>query len=1045
MPNIDEMNLMVAKEEQEKDQAQADVENHLDPFSQLDFRFTMAETQLFNMTKRQKMIDHYNTLAKAQYDSLQELRDRADKAIKNRDEILINYVSDKGNDTGWYEFHKKAKIPFKSGYYYMNYSKSRIYGWRRPPEWWGDRVKYLGQFKIIKFYRYDGTPFYEEQRVWRISFKNYIALEGKKWCKEAQELGDSSYFKSFYHGNKIYPALKRRAGFAYLHRQCFPSIKEYEGSEDSYPYFVDYLENLENGWPDGETADVAVRKWLGFGTTSYGNKMIERLTEIAQANINPNNRSKWYVIQAFDDYADPEGGRSQTTLGVPTINPHYVPWIRAKYYYNYRKTNMTLSDYDAKRLADNLHKYTIGELDHPKDVFKDAPDLKDKVSYSTYLSKMDVEQWPREAKMWKAFNMQVLWWWPRPKPNYLYIPKIGYVNPLYFNMHEVYEDKPNWLQLMFESMQNNLQRNLKKLKRFMATIKNPWDMGAFIFSGGKYSSFGRFFVNYMGDIAAHALRAVNPVWRLNQFMRNTWLLKDVYRELNYFTGGLLDKVERISELPSRALLGEPIKQEDWNLVIEAAITAVSIYATGGAASAYVGAASGQLRQGPLGRTDLGRTLLTFGEVYAVSSIAKSSVSTALKKQAEKEVMQLAIKEAGEATGLDETIAGRLALHVGAQTAYKNLYQDEEFMAALEGSATGEGYKQIKLEVAKQNPYAAMALAITNEIEKHGWEGITKMMPDFSDPTSIFDSIDWSNLGGEAKKFIQSIDKKDIKKYTGLLIGVATGKINEDDALLYVGQDIAIKNIDRFYAYEERATQMSEEELKMAQIQQEVDKTKKELEIWGKIRRGNYIPTRAEFDFITGDGAVTDYIFNVIEAAVPSEAVSDAFAALGDIGIPRFEFPEFMKIQSVDMPEWMKVGSFESPEWAHELEQKMREKIDKKISETDWFNALRNYLMAMMPGNVPYKQIGSGDIYDYRFLDELKDLKIRAQQDFYWEHPMLQTGILKRKWTAEEIAYRSQRIKEINDTIEKLKEAEIQAPPEMQLDFGLQIEQLEQLV
>lgn len=158
----------------------------------------------------------------------------------------------------------------------------------------------------------------------------------------------------------------------------------------------------------------------------------------------------------------------------------------------------------------------------------------------------------------------------------------------------------------------------------------------------------------IGNAAGHLLNSdLNPVMFAQRTFENTPGLRDIYREVDNFTGGALTSVKNINTMPSRALRGEAISQADF---MDAVTFAVKVGLTAFAGpvgstafnAALIGTAAGQLKKGPLGQTDLGRTLLSVGEVAGLATAAGQNLTTIASNKAKEAVVQEASKKAGAA-------------------------------------------------------------------------------------------------------------------------------------------------------------------------------------------------------------------------------------------------------------------------------------------------------------------------------------------------------------------------------------------------------------
>lgn len=131
--------------------------------------------------------------------------------------------------------------------------------------------------------------------------------------------------------------------------------------------------------------------------------------------------------------------------------------------------------------------------------------------------------------------------------------------------------------------------------------------------------------------AGQYLHVINPLVQLKAVATNVPVLKDVYRETDKFTGGTISQLTRVSDLPSKFLKSGKVSKAELFEALTVAMKVGAIVASGGSAGAIIAVSSGQLKQGPLGQSSLGRDILTLGEIagtaYAISSAASSQVAS----------------------------------------------------------------------------------------------------------------------------------------------------------------------------------------------------------------------------------------------------------------------------------------------------------------------------------------------------------------------------------------------------------------------------------
>ncbi len=139
----------------------------------------------------------------------------------------------------------------------------------------------------------------------------------------------------------------------------------------------------------------------------------------------------------------------------------------------------------------------------------------------------------------------------------------------------------------------------------------------------------------VGKVAGNVLKETNPLTITKNVMTSIPVLKDVYRETDKFTGGTITKLTNVSNLPAKALQGKPISKQELIEAVMVAAQVGAIVASGGSASALIGAGAGALKNGPLGKTSFGRNVLMFAEIAGNAAALHSAASSQVAQQAGK--------------------------------------------------------------------------------------------------------------------------------------------------------------------------------------------------------------------------------------------------------------------------------------------------------------------------------------------------------------------------------------------------------------------------
>lgn len=166
-------------------------------------------------------------------------------------------------------------------------------------------------------------------------------------------------------------------------------------------------------------------------------------------------------------------------------------------------------------------------------------------------------------------------------------------------------------------------------------------------------------------VAGKVANVMNPIKGVARVAKAIPGVRDVYKGLDKLTGGTLTSVERVSSLPAKAVGGQKISKAELLEGVMLAVKVGAVVASGGSAVALIGAASGALKNGPLGKTSFGRTILSIGEVAGLAYGAGQGISTALQNKA-KDVAQTKLStEVAKKAGPLGAIAASAAVAAGA--------------------------------------------------------------------------------------------------------------------------------------------------------------------------------------------------------------------------------------------------------------------------------------------------------------------------------------------------------------------------------------------
>lgn len=172
-------------------------------------------------------------------------------------------------------------------------------------------------------------------------------------------------------------------------------------------------------------------------------------------------------------------------------------------------------------------------------------------------------------------------------------------------------------------------------------------------------------VKEVGKGAAAVYKA--PLKLANKVLTQVPIVKDAYKGLDKLTGGTLTSLNTTLMLPGKALEGKAISKAEFVSALSNVIKVGAIVVTGGAASSVVSASSSALAKGPLGKTSLGRSLLSIGEVASLSSLGGTSLKAAMEKKVTDVASQRAASEAGKKAGALGSIVASAAIQAGSSS------------------------------------------------------------------------------------------------------------------------------------------------------------------------------------------------------------------------------------------------------------------------------------------------------------------------------------------------------------------------------------------
>lgn len=423
-----------------------------------------------------------------------------------------------------------------------------------------------------------------------------------------------------------------------------------------------------------------------------------------------------------------------------------------------------------------------------------------------------------------------------------------------------------------------------------------------------------------------------------------------------------------------------------------AITVAVSYVTGGTGGAIAGGVSAVASDPNFGvhDSDFGRFILAIAEAYAIATVTNTAIDKALQETIENQVFQITKREIGKHTGLDRTFLGRVGLDLSAGTAF-NMYKDQKFVEALTGSAD----KSWRLAVARENPYGALLMAGITEVEKHGFK------IDSLNPLDWFENMSFENAGEEFTRIRRSIKGKDLARVLGLAYMVQAGVISEEQALLAIGQEASVRNIEKFY--HDKPVKEDPEMAAYRAKQAEVGRWKQGINVIYKLERGEP-PTKQDISILTNN--VADPIYNrVKELGLPTSAEVNFWKiAVNDIGLPNVT--QYVPDVGFTLPDWLK-SSKSSGEVSIVNEKKVSDYVNKKLTEKTEFTRedIVWLILNMFPRNTPLipvqKEPGPPT---FNYITATGSLQVPPALRFPYDHPMIKVGHIEKKYTAAQKQY-----------------------------------------
>lgn len=226
-------------------------------------------------------------------------------------------------------------------------------------------------------------------------------------------------------------------------------------------------------------------------------------------------------------------------------------------------------------------------------------------------------------------------------------------------------------------------------------------------------------IKKLAYLAGSAMVYLNPITNSLRLLRSWKVTANLTKQVDRYTGGMITDFISVSSIPGRVVKGDKIPKEE--LIRDAlfAIRVGAVVASGGTATAIVGATANQLQQGELGQSELGRVVLGVAQVVAVAAATGQAWQEVAKKQAVNTAGQAAAEEAAQETALGRSEAGRLL--IGATLAGATASVNGTTAQAAVSDLAKSSSKQIAIrEIAKELniPYAdKIAKGLVDNVDK----------------------------------------------------------------------------------------------------------------------------------------------------------------------------------------------------------------------------------------------------------------------------------------------------------------------------------------
>jgi len=686
--------------------------------------------------------------------------------------------------------------------------------------------------------------------------------------------------------------------------RCFPSARSYfvPGGKEAFPLAVDVMEKVP--WPTASQWDFAFKKYTGWGTQKYAEGRMRQLYFITDQNIRESNKY-WYTVRPprrldftiMDHFMhwekkvkkhhvglmQPEARRfSESTAFMPDLNPDYDP-IELYRRLNPEKDRTSYAMPYSK--AQTMYESEKSWVDMLQEKGIDHPDTKALSKYRrdhglntwqtiyrrSSIYELPTDFWPKEAFPYKAHDSTALWYSPRPKEGFFYIPKFGNINPFLWPGTNVRKSlSPTGIAISAQEKRERerLRREAdQRISEYWKSLENAIvksetidglkRVANLVFTGDPNKPISEIAIKATWRMIGEGMKNATPWAVLDRNLRSDPLTAHLYRELDNLTGGLMSSMRRIADLPGKAVGGEPISDAELYEALELGLKIGMIILSGGTATAIIGTSSSQLKKGTLGKNPLGRAILAIGEATAVAAIANTSIEKAIATTIEREVKGFASKELAEEIDIGDEALEKVLAQAIIESGITQIKGQDGLLAF--GQTAKEGAKTTALSKV---PGGSLLYNTGSKIYEEGWDvgGVPAI-----DLSTIFKQIDWKAVGRETAKVVGAKDK--------------------EAALREVLRGNLIEALEKAQIEQNQISNLNEDQKKEASIREEINLFERKNQVIEKVGKGE-IPSLDELRLLHPEA---DKFLNIIRKVVPEIQVGFALNMGLKIGLPKIDW------------------------------------------------------------------------------------------------------------------------------------------------------------